>query len=190
MSEINTESLNNFIVRPLTVENRNDFLNYMDEQFKNSKCLRNDWFDRSLKWCLQNRYENYLYWSIVYKDNQIVAFSAVQEYPFRENTVRVCSRMYYDPSIRYDYNKSNYKNVITPVTPMMTDQFLFLKNKNYKYAIATVESTRSLKTLNIVANNVNSKTKLTNFKVMNDKIQTYAGQPESEFQFYMEHQFF
>jgi hypothetical protein len=182
---------NNFFVKSLTDQNVDDFLSYMDTQFKNPKCLRNDWFDRSLKWCLQNRYQNYLYWSIVYKSNNIVGFSAIQEYPFKENTVRVCSRMYYDPSIRFEYNYKNYKNIITPVTPMMTDQFLFLKDKNYKFAIATLESKRSLKTLSIVANNVNSKTNnLTNFKVMKNKIQTYVGQPESEFQFYMEHQFF
>jgi hypothetical protein len=179
----------NFLTKPLDEHNTEDFLQYMDQQFKDPRCLRSDWFDRSLKWCLQNRYKSYIYWSLVYLDDKIVAFSAIQEYPFRKNTVRVCSRMYYDPSIRFEYNKKTYKDIITPVTPMMIDQFKFLDDKRYEYAIATVEPHRNLNTLNIIANNVNSKTKLTNFKVMPDKIQTYHGQPESEFQRYMEHKF-
>lgn len=180
---------NEFIVKSLNEDNNLEFLEYMDQQFRDPKCLRSDWFDRSLDWCLQNRYKNYLYWSIVYFNKKIVAFSAIQDYEFKENTARVCSRMYYDPSIRFSYNKKTYKDVITPVTPMMIDQFNYLKDKDYKYAIATIESHRSKATLNIIANNINHKTGLTNFKVMPEKIQTFKGQLKKDFQHYMEHKF-
>lgn len=180
---------NSFVVKSLTKTNNLEFLEYMDQQFKDPRCLRNDWFDRSFDWCLQNRYTRYLYWSIVYIDNKIVAFSAIQDYEFKKNTARVCSRMYYDPSIRFSYNKKTYKDIITPVTPMIIDQFNYLKDKDYKYAIATIESHRSVDTLNIIANNINYKTGLTNFKVMPTKIQTYKGQAAEDFQHYMEHKF-
>ena len=179
-----------YTVKPLSNENTEEFLNYMDSQFLNNSCLRPDWFDRDLPWALQHRYKNYLHWSIVYSKNKIVAFAALQHYKYRCNTVRVCSRLYFDPSERYTYSKDNYKSVITPFTPIIIDQFNILKDKNYTYAIATIESSRSITILKKIAEGINSKTNgLTNFVVKNDRIQTYNGQPSTEFQYYMEHKF-
>jgi hypothetical protein len=177
-------------VRFLTNENEKEFVEYMKSQYFHDKCLRKDWFDINLPYSLIHRYKNYLGWTLLYENNQIVAFAGIQEFKYLNNSVRVCTRMYYDPKIRHDYRYSTKDSVITPVTPFLINQFNFLKDKNYNKAILTIERHRHPNFVKMMAKNFNIKTNgVTNFLAMKSRIQTHDYQDEGDYQWYMEHNF-
>ena len=177
-------------VKFLDKTNEEEFVEYMKAQYFDNKSLQKEWFDSNLKYSLIHRYKNYLGWTLLYNNNQILAFAGMQDFKYLDNTVRVCTRMYYDPSIRYNYRYSTKNTVITPVTPFLIHQFNFLKNKNYKKAILTIESHRHPKFITMMAKNFNKKTNnITSFIAKKDKIQTHDYQQERHYQWYMEHKF-
>lgn len=177
-------------VRFLTPTNEQEFIDYMVSQYYNDRCLQKDWFDDKLKHSLIHRYKDYLGWTLLYHNDQIIAFAGMQEFKYITNSVRVCTRMYYDPKIRYQYNYVTKDTVITPVTPFLIKQFEFLRSTNYKKAILTIEPHRHPKFIKMMAENFNKKTNgITNFIPKTERIQTHSYQNESEYQWYMEHEF-
>jgi len=177
-------------VRLLTKSNEKQFEEYMYNQLKDPNCLRKDWFCINSSHSLIYRYKNYLGWTLLYENNQIVAFAGMQHFKYLPNAVRVCTRLYYDSSIRHEFNHASKYKVITPVTPLLMFQFDYLKHKKYDVAVATLEPHRSKKIMQFMAKNLNDKTQgLTNFVPQEKRIQTFDGAKEEDYQWYMEHRF-
>lgn len=182
-------NITNYDVKLLSIDDYNEFKEYLNLQYTHSGCLRKDWFDPNKTYSLQNRLQNYLGWTVLCNDKKILAFAGMQHFEYMPNTVRVCTRLYYDPSIRHQYNFSNKDKITTPITPFLTFQINYLKSLNiYDNAIMTMESHRHKNIVKMIANNLNSKTGgLTNFIFQEDKIQTHKNQLVKNFQWYMKH---
>lgn len=166
-------------VRLVDESNEKEFVDYMSSQ-------NYRWFNRGKKHSLQHKYKNYIGWTLLYDNNKIVAFAGMQHFKYLDNTVRVCTRLYYDPSIRYQYTYSTKNNIITPVTPLMLFQLKYLQDSEYDTAVATLENHRGKKFMEYMARNLNKKIG-TNFLPHEKPIQTFEGQNEKDYQWYMTH---
>lgn len=171
-------------------ETESIFCDYLLAQYKNEYCGRPDWFDPSLKWSLINRYKECYGWSIALSNKKIIAFGGMQVHLFSEKTIRLCTRLYYDPCIRNQYKRHNRSQLITPVTPILNHQVMLIKDKGFSRAILTLEHFRGKKTVSDMARILNKKSQgLVSFMPKGERIQTYRSQPISEYQYYLEHRF-
>lgn len=89
---------------------------------KTSLDKNSDWFKPLLE-----QYTNYDEWSLLIKDNEIVAFAAIQSHNFPDNHCRLLTRTYYDPDIRNKY--MGYPPHVTPAMIIVKHQLSVTKNK-------------------------------------------------------------
>lgn len=161
-------------IRPL-YQCESMFIDYLRYQEKNCTDRNKDWFP----YILEN-YERYLHWSIVFLDNRIVAFSAIQSHNFAEDTVRILSRTFFDQSIRL-WGKYDFW-VETPVAPMARDQLKWLADKNqYSRALITMEPNHSRRYFERIIGKINLRASA-EFEMLDNRIQTYPNQTEDLFQ--------
>ena len=111
-------------IRDLT-QCRQQLVDYLEYQKLHNSDRNSDWFPRLIR-----DIDNYLYWTVCFKDNEIVAFSTIQKHFFPDDTVRLLTRTFFDTSIRLSPGYSIW--VETPVAPMVVTQLNWLKkNKQY-----------------------------------------------------------
>lgn len=152
----------------------NQFVHYLNEQILKNQDRNSDWFPPLL--C---DFRKYLFWTICFSDEKIIAFSAIQKHFFPEDTVRILTRTFFDSSIRL---KPGYNLWIeTPVTPMAKKQLEWLKNQSHiTTVLITMESRHRKDYFSKIINKINVKINST-FTLLENRIQTYPGQPECLF---------
>lgn len=155
------------------------FLKYLDEIEEQSIGKNLDWIPS-----LRERYSWYLYWTICLNENDdIVAFSCIQDHFFEPGVVRILTRTWFNPDDRY---KDGVLWRHTPVAPMAKKQIEWLQGRGYKKAIFTLEPHRGFNVLKFLSKKINARAG-TNFIPRQDKIKTYPQATENEYQWYAEH---
>lgn len=172
-------------IRPIE-GNEDKFIEYLDHLIETYDRRSNHWFVP-----LRKTFDRYLYWTLVFQNNNIIAFSCIQNHFFEEGTVRVMTRSWYDLNLRSDSLSSNKDNYRTPFVFMARNQMNWLReNKSdLTRAIFTFEPDRGQNLLKKISNKINVSTGWTNFIPMPDKMKTWPQATEADYQIYAEHRF-
>ena len=154
---------------------RDIFIEYLKHHEKNNQDRNKDWFPYLIK-----NIDLYLYWTIVFKEQRIVAFSAIQEHNFEKGTVRILSRTFFDPEIRLQPGYNFWSQ--TPVAPMAKKQLQWLsRGANFEKIIITMEPRHRRDYFVRIVKKINDRAGAC-FEMIDEPIQTYPNQSASLFQ--------
>lgn len=151
--------------------------------------LENNYNGKNYKWLdnLKNEYQNYLHWTICLENDNIVAFSCIQDHFFKPYTARILTRTWFNPGNRYN-DGALWRE--TPVAPMAKNQLEYLKVRGYEKAFFTLESHRDYRVLDFLCKKINKRTGISNFIPQKEKIQTHKWQDKKDYQWYAVHEFY
>lgn len=150
-----TQSKGIFKVKLVGLEGRTQqFEDKLYNLSKTSLDKNSDWFEPLL-----NEYKKYDEWSLLIRDNEIVAFATIQSHKFPENHCRLLTRTYYDTDIRNQY--MGYPPHVTPAMIIVKHQLSITEGK---IRFISMEWPWKKYLLRNVANKIN-KLNGTNFKL-------------------------
>ena len=149
-----------------------DYLNYLDETYKGKN---QSWIKNLLK-----KWKDYVYWCLTLKNDNIIAFAAMQHHNMPEYTVRMLTRTWIDESYRL---KKLGKNQFTPNMSMLKHQFESLEIKHFKKAIITLEPHRNYNSLTYICSRFNDNIGC-NFIPNKNKLKTFPSAKPEQYQWY------
>ena len=157
-------NIDNMVVETLD-QVEDQFLTYVEYLSITSTDRNANWHSEILR-----RYKDFEMWTIVLRDQKIVAFSGLQKHNFPDQYYRCLSRTYFDQSIRFPTTFP--RSGPTPNIIMLAKQIEYLSTIDWKFAMISMEFARRRKVFaNHIINKFNKTLKL-NFEVMPDMHQT------------------
>jgi len=154
---------------------RDNFINFLSVLEKENTDRNKDWFPSLIK-----NIDLYLYWTVVFQEEEIVAFSAIQDHNFEEGVVRILSRTFFAPKIRLQPGYNFWSH--TPVAPMAKRQLKWLSaQEQYKKILVTMEPRHRRDYFAKIIKKINTRAGAC-FEMLADPIQTYPNQPASLYQ--------
>lgn len=122
-----------FKIKLLTNKNVPELFRFINEQDIISTDRNKVWFAP-----LKLKYTDYDLFTLLYKDDLLVGFSAIQSFNFPDHICRVLSRTYFDKSIRR--NDISFTSAVrSPAMYMLETQLENLQNTDKEFIIISME---------------------------------------------------
>ena len=158
-------------------ECESEFVDYLHHQRDTCTDRNKTWFPH-----LIDTYKDYLYWTILYDENEIMGFAAIQEHGFPDTTARICTRTFIDQQSRFSGSgRGLYRTTEPPMFMIAKHHYNWVVDNTSKInCFTSTEYNRKgviLNNLRKMSTHLGIETKL-----LEDRYQTYVADEKNAWQ--------